>query len=468
VALVLGAIVFGALAFGVVSRTTGGFVVWSDGLPYFLYARSIVLNGDTNISDEYLTLLDRYGPDHPVLGPLRDWGKPDPVTGALNPPWPTGAGLVTAPFYGAGYIVEMVMARSRGAKLDSYGLVTQVSYAFGSVFYGLLGCWATFRICRTVETPRWALLSTLGVFCAGPAIFYVFFNPSMAHASSFGLVALFVMHSQRAWREHVPNQLFFILSLLLSLLVTIRYQNAIFGIVLAAVMLRQWSRQPSWLATRTVVACTVGGLCIPFLLVLLLSSGASATAGENAQISFDLSTSTLVISGYPLHLTAPYFWDVLVNCRHGAFYWAPVLALGAIGLTVLAFRDGWARLLGVTVLLQVYTIGALGLLGSPGEAYAGQPGEWETHWAGGTSFGMRYLTECAPIFALGLSGLIVRLRSRVGNILPIAVVCTLVTWNFGLIAAYGLQMISRSACVPPSDMFAGVLQIVPRALALLH
>jgi hypothetical protein len=458
---------FGVLAFTVVSRTTGGFVVWSDGLPYFLYARSIVLDGNTNITEEYHALSERYGPDHPVLGPLRDWSTLDAATGELNTPWPTGTGIVMAPFYAAGYLFELASTGMRDTEPDSYSRATQFGYAFGSVFYGLLGCWATFRMCRTVAAPRWALLSTMGVFCAGPAIFYVFFNPSMAHAASFGLVALFLMQLQRAWREDVAHSLFFVLALLLGLLVIIRYQNAIFGLVLAAVVLRRCSRQPIGRTIQVITACTVG-VCIPFLVALLVSSGGGALAGVRAQTFFDLSTSTLVIAGYPLHLTAPFFWDVLVSCRHGAFYWAPVLALGAMGLTVLAFRDGWARLLGLTVLLQVYTIGALGLFGSPGETYAGQPGEWETHWAGGTSFGMRYLTECAPIFALGLTGLIARLRSRAGNSLPIAVVCALVAWNFGLIAAYGLQTISRSACVPPADMLAGVLQIVPRVLTHLH
>jgi hypothetical protein len=81
---------------------------------------------------------------------------------------------------------------------------------------------------------------------------------------------------------------------------------------------------------------------------------------------------------------------------------------------------------------------------------------------------MRYLTECAPIFALGLTGVLGVLGSKVGRFVPVVIIGALVIWNIGLIAAYGLQTVSRYSCVSFSDMLAGVQQVVTKGLAFLQ
>jgi len=171
----------------------------------------------------------------------------------------------------------------------------------------------------------------------------------------------------------------------------------------------------------------------------------------------------VVLGEYPFDLRSPYFFHVLFSCRHGAFYWAPILGLGTIGLLWAARNRSWAWPLLITFLAQVYLIGALGLAYSdPLHGAAGQQSEWNTHWRGAPSFGMRYLTECAPIFAIGLSVLIKSSTRWVGKLFwPIAL-SLLVTWNGLLIMAYGLETISRSYCLTNRDMLNGVIEAVKR------
>ena len=173
---------------------------------------------------------------------------------------------------------------------------------------------------------------------------------------------------------------------------------------------------------------------------------------EVVPISWHAKTSVLVIYDYPLHLKSPFFLDVLLSCRHGAFYWAPLLGAGLVGLIFASLRDGWSRVLLIVVIAQVYLIGALGLAGSGGA----EPLPWALHWAGGSSFGMRYLTECAPMLAVGLAWL-VRVLTRIAGLRTVLLILVIgVVWNGFLILAYGLGTISRSDCVGYSGFVEGI------------
>jgi hypothetical protein len=163
----------------------------------------------------------------------------------------------------------------------------------------------------------------------------------------------------------------------------------------------------------------------------------------------------VTVGHYPLDPASPYFLDVLISCRHGAFHWAPVLGVSLLGLMwSLGRKNAWAGVLLAAFAAQVYLIGGLGLSHL---AYGDGPPEpgWLHHWDDTPSFGMRYLAECAPIFALGLASLIEATRRRIGLLVWGAVLVPFALWNGMLIVAYGLETITRTGCLPYSDMLAG-------------
>ena len=138
-----------------------------------------------------------------------------------------------------------------------------------------------------------------------------------------------------------------------------------------------------------------------------------------------------MVGNYPIHLKSPFFFDVLFSCRHGAFHWAPILALGTIGLVWAARRESWALVLLAVLALQVYLIGGIGIADPSGRPVTFDPSNWNDHWKGGTSFGMRYLTECTPIFAAGLVVLFNISRSEAAMVLWRVGLAGLVLWNAG-------------------------------------
>jgi hypothetical protein len=440
--------------FTVTTVSTSGFLVWSDGLPYFLYARSAVLDLDTDITNEYDELDARFPADSTLMIPLRDWTRRDPHTGKIVAPWPVGAGLVMTPFYALGYATELSVAKLTGRPANSYGLIPQYFFCIGSLAFGLLGFWSMFLCCREIADEKTAYLGTLGVLFGGPAVMYVFFNPSMAHASSLGLIALLTLLWLRQWRDGANPRGMALLGLLLGTAFSVRYQNALFGILPLALMIRETCRTP---VSRLMAMCFSGlvGLLIP-LSIQLLHSYFWGVSGDPVTTQQD----GIVVGQYPFDLRSPNFFHVLFSSRHGAFYWAPVLAMGMIGLVGAARRQSWAWPLLIALLANVYLIGGLGLAYSDLQPGNGHESDWNTHWNGAPSFGMRYLTECAPLFAIGLAVLIKSSARWVGKRLWPLVLSLLVIWNGLLILAYGLETISRGYSLTYRDMLIGVVQAV--------
>lgn len=410
-----------------------------------------MVDGDLDLTDEFGYLDPQFPADSKLMEPLRRWSTRS-AEGTLQPPWPVGAGLIMTPFYAVGYGVERLAAAWSGRPPDSYGLIAQYGFALGSVALGLFGFWCLVLMCREIVDQRVAYLASLGAVFCGPLVFYVFVNPTMAHASSFGLVALLTLIWLRSWKYGADNRTLTALGLLLGVAATIRYQNALFAILPTALVLREFRRSGFAVAAQLAAVGALAG-AVPVLLLLHDQFTIRAVHGHAAVTS----------AQYPLDPTSPYFFDVLFSCRHGAFHWAPLLGIGALGLVGAALRkNGWAIVPLLTLAAQVYLIGGLGLSTAASLAHPQPPG-WLHHWGDAPSFGMRYLTECAPLLALGLAGAMQVTVKQIGLRVWIAGVLLFAVWNGLLIVAYGLETITRSGCLPYADMLTGTVAAV-RAL----
>jgi hypothetical protein len=438
-------------AFTVTARATHGFVVWSDGFGYFVYARSLVIDHDLDITNEVDDLDRRFPPKTEAIGALRKWANRD-ERGQVRVTWPAGSGVVMAPFYALGYGVERAVASIEGRMVDSYGVIPQYGFCMGSAALGLLGFWCLVLMCREVAQERFAYLAGIGVVMAGPVIFFMLIHPSMSHASSFGLISLATLIWLRAWNNGPTMLGPLLIALLIGLAATVRYQNALFGILPAALVLKQWKEEGTGAGIRHGVA-VVAGFLIPVALLL----------GSRMHIGAGHSDKAISVADYPVDLTSPYFFEVLLSCRHGAFHWAPLLGIGLIGLLwSLARKNGWAAVLLLVFLAHVYLIGGLGVSHLAVTDHPPAPG-WLHRWDDTPSFGMRYLTECAPVFALGLASLMqMTAARRIATTFWGIAIGGFVCWNALLIVAYGLETISRSGCIHYADMLNGFREVLHR------
>jgi len=373
---------------------------------------------------------------------------------------------VLAPFLAAGVGVELLAARATGRPPDSYGLIPQVFFASGSLVFGLIAYWAMRACCRRVAGEHVARLAALASIFATPAAFYIFLNPTMAHASSLGLVSLMLVLWWSQWEHGVSYAKLVLLGLITGIAAAVRYQNVLFGLLPVVLVLRESARSS---VPRTLPVATAG--LIAFLVPLLLQATLGSTHGSTGGGLSWQPGGILQIGQVPLHVTSPFFRDVLFSCKHGAFHWAPVMALAGLGLVWAAVRSAWARVFLLVVAANVYLIGGLGLVQPGGTEIAANPGAttWENLWPGGTMFGMRYLVECVPLLAVGLAALIDRTSVRLSVLwLWRMLLGVLVVWNALLMMSYGLGTVSRSGCVTYPEMLRGMTRAFGQARELLR
>lgn len=423
--LVLGAAL---TTFTVTSRfSRSQSILKQDGMAYFMYTRSLVVDLDTDVTAE-IGQIERF--DEDATEAVERYAAVNPATDRVELPWPVGIAFVMAPFYGLGWLVEVGVAAMAGRAPDTFGTIPVTFYALGCVLLACLGLMWTVRICRTVADRGPALVAALAAALGGPLVFYTFFHPTMAHAVSFGLTAAWTLTWLQGWVDGRPR--WALLGALLGLLVVVRYQNVVFGVLLLALVIRHVRAHGAGAGLRGAALAAAGGAVLISLQVVHLITNHGLFAGAAAAAPTDATT----VAGNTFDFTSPHLLDVLLSPKHGAFYWAPVLAIGFAGLLAAAVRRrGWAIAAVVTIMAHVWLIGTLDV----------------PNWSGAAAFGMRYLTECTPLFALGLAVLLQAAGPRLRRAF-VPALAALVAFNLALIVPYSLRVMSQEDAVTWPEM----------------
>ncbi|MEI6179333.1 MAG: hypothetical protein WCP31_01155 [Chloroflexales bacterium] len=396
-------------------------VALSDEVQYYAYLRSVYFDHDLDFRNEYTYFAEqgrRFGDEAVANALLRtDANNPHPQTGLLRNVAPVGAAIMWAP----GFILAdlgVLLANQFGANLprDGFARPYIVATCMMSVVYTLLGLQLTYRLARRYTGDFAATTATLTVFLASPLVFYTYIAMPWAHATGFGLFALFLHVWAHHWGRGSERGLrrWLLLGLVGGLMVMTREQ---LGLLLSIPALEAlglfWGlgRQRQWRAATGLL-----GRYIAFVAALALTITPQLYAYQI--LNGQPRPSATVAS--KLDWASPNFFNTLLDPGRGAFLWAPVLALGLLGLGWLARRDRTlALLLLVGFLAQTYINGAFG-----------------TTWHLRGAFGFRRLIECTPMFVLGLAALIEWLRPRLGSWPLLVLAALLVYWNLGLIAQW--------------------------------
>jgi len=400
-----------------------------DGVNYFAYLHSMVVDHDLDFRDEYRAATAAGISVDPTLTATPT------ATGLVANFQPVGSALLALPFYlGA-------LALHPGGE-PQFGRPFVVAFSLASLFYGLLALALSARLAWGSTGSRNAALGAAAIAAlATPLAFYMLYEPSYSHTFSAFVVSAFVLVWWRGGQagavargfpgqrpqggippsEHRSAANWLVLGLLGGLLGLVRIQDA----PLAAIALLDLPRA-RWRAW-------------PFVPGFLL--------GFAPQLFVDH-----VLFGtwlpYRPPAFAPSFWpghylDVLVSSHNGLLTWSPVFLLAALGLIALPDRRlALAGLLALAVELLI-----------DGSA---------PDWSGGLSFGMRRFLDLLPFVVVGLTELVRRLHPWVaaigGSLLAI--------WNAVLMANF-LYVLKVDRDVGYAGLLTGQLQAVryvPRLL----
>ncbi len=352
-------------------------VIENDGIGYFSYLHTLVIDHNLDFTNEYQAVRTEHVGYYPLLIQSRT------STGMLADYFPVGAAMVSLPVY-------LITLATHPGGAPQFGPPFSVTLTLVSLLVGLLALVFTYRLASAVVAPRSALIGVAGAATATPFIYYLVYEPSYSHTFSACAVGAFLY----MWwwgRDRRSAAGWFALGLLGGLMGLIRYQDGPLLLIGLLDKPRRWWHLLPFLAGVLVAFAPQ----LPIDQVLFGSLLPARPAGQDLQF-------------FPGH-----YVDVLFSSFHGLFSWSPILLLAVAGFALVPDRR----------LQLAFAYAFLLELALGGAA---------PDWFGGFAFGMRRFVSLTPFFAIGLAALAQRVSPRISW----AVIGAFVAWNLLLMTNF--------------------------------
>ena len=377
-----------------------------DPVGYYAWARSILIDGDLDVRNEFADL---------EMPP----GAPTTPTGYLHNQWSAGSALIWLPGMA---LVHGVLLIGNGLGLtipaDGYSWPYMFAAAFTSSLTGLLALGLSYRLSRELFGQFAALLATITVWLATPFVFFQYHQPFMSHAHDACTNALFLVLWWRTRREPHRRQLWFCLGVVIGLAIWIRPQNGILGLAVGVLWLVDgikegvWGLRPRLLTQLFPLAAGLLLLIVPLLFFWRELYGAWVVNTYTAS------------GGGAFDFSAPHWLEVLFSSDRGLFTWTPITIFCLVGL-----RWVWPKHRHLALLITLLVVAHWYVISC-----------W-SFWAGGDTPGPRFWLALTPVFILGLSACVERVRAIPRPWLVLAGTA-FIGWNLLLLLQYSLGLVA--------------------------
>ena len=397
--------------------------VRGDGVGYYAYVRSLLIERDLNFEEDW-----KHGNDSFVMGRLDSNGRvvasEYTQTGHINNHWSVGPSILWAPFLIATH-VAVLLCNLLGARIpaDGFSLPYLITMALATTFYGFLGICLSYRLAINYFDKRWAFIGTLGIWWASSLPVYMYFNPFWSHAHSAFVVALFLWY----WEHTRPKRTFkqwLLLGLISGLLVDVYFVN---GVFLGVPFIESICGYVEDLRSRDVAAAlhtfganllflaTFGIVVLPTLITRKIVFGGMLRFGAYTAL--------------PWNWRAPYWHSVLFSSDHGMLSWTPLLGFSLLGLFLPMTKGNQIKAYFVLAVVAFYYV------------ISSYP-----YWNGLASYGNRFFISVTPIFVFGLALLLDRLGSlfrtfQVAYAVQAFSLSLFALWNLAFIFQWGTHMV---------------------------
>jgi len=405
------------------SRNGAGVIIWSDGVGYYAWLRSALIDHDWRFENEF----SEFNPWR-----VEDYRPTERTPAGYRPnQWAVGEACVWAlPVIVCHAFVSAGMIGSWPA--DGYSLPYQLTVGCTTLVLGLLTLLFMYRICRHFVDAASAASATTLMTLATPLVYYAAIEPSMAHAPAAACLAVFVWYWLRGFGD-VASRRWFLLGFFLGVAALMRWQLATYAVLPAGEWLWLLFRNRS--ARPTIARSTV----------LVLLSLAGGTTGVFPQlIAWKVVYGSWLVEPLPLSHAwfSPKFWDVLGDTDRALFYWTPITLFATVGLMAAAFRQASQQRVQMALMLVGFTIQVYALAAIRGHGvYLG------------SAYGYRFLTESCVVLAPGLAFLLAAARR------PFVVIgLLLVGWNLLLVGAYRFWLLPPDAGASPLELWNAALR----------
>lgn len=377
----------------------------ADPMYYFSYVRSIAIDFDLNLKNEY------------EYFNIKE--KINPKTGYPINKYPVGFPLLILPFF---YLTHLIILffNFLGFKIvsDGFSLPYQLSFCYASILYGYLGLIITYHLCKKYFSPFICFLSLSIILLATNILYYFFKGPYYSHLTSFFVSSLFILFWLETFKERNLYK-YFLMGVFGSLLAIIRLQDIIFLLLPFISFLYFKIKKIKELipSLKHIFAFLVGTM--PFFLIQMLA--------------YKIIFGSFLAYSYGeekfIYAFSPKIFPVLFSSRHGLISWHPLILFCLLGLLISNRHRIITLLLFLVFLMQLYIISS-----------------WHC-WYFGYSFGHRAFISSLPIFAFGLSSFIHSLNKKLSLKYIFLLSLPFIFWNFIMMLAYLTEII------PPDNYF---------------
>ena len=354
---------------------------------YYSTLRSVVFDRDIDYTNE-LRDLTPY-PDRV------DWRLRTP-TGRVANKTCIGYSLVAAGPYLAVHGAMTVLAKADGA--TGYEPAYQLATTLAHLLAGWVGMVFLYKLIRRSFGPGPSLAAAIVALVGSPLFFYSVYALHMPHAASFMAVVLFLYASDslaRDWTEGGGGRLktWLLLGFSGALMFLVRYSNIVFLLVPVCLGFFAAARG-QFLRTGRGRREALRGLVIS---ILVATPFALIQLGYWHALHGSWISNTYAGEGFDW--LRPALWGYLFSHRHGVFFFAPAVLVGAIGLVVACVRPGGrGRAMAMAMLLS---LAALVYLNSA----------WWSWWFG-DGFGGRSFIAATPGLCWGMAWALSRASRR--------------------------------------------------------
>jgi hypothetical protein len=236
--------------FGVYFYMAGSIGIYSDGIGYYAPLRSIVFDGNLDVSNEYHHFASSTSK---FSGEVR-WPFPIPQYSKYT----IGMALVLSPFFFIGHLVALLL-EVLGVPIATNGLSWpyEFFYSIGSLILGLGGMYLSYRAAQLKFGSFPAIVAVVGVWFGSSLFYYLAIVPSMSHAVSQFLVSAFLYLTLiRDWTQEKRTGL--LMGFLLGLAALVRPQNVLFVVVPLFLIPLKWKSDGKVVLKDLSTLCRIG------------------------------------------------------------------------------------------------------------------------------------------------------------------------------------------------------------------
>jgi hypothetical protein len=409
----------------------------TDGVGYYVYVRSSVIDRDLNFTNEYAHYVK--------LFPYVTYSH-DPNTGLIVNQYLVGTAIAWAPFF----LIGHMLAAPLGYSADGYSAPYVVAVSFGSSVYAFLAVLFAYKFSKRYFTPKDSILSAIGIWFASSLPYYMWLDPSLSHSVSAFLVSAF-LYVTCAWNPKRGYVRWALAGALLGLMGITRPADLAFAVI-PIFTLSKFKKQTLENGWRSF---TLSNSHLAFPATIFLALLPQFVVWKVLRGTFFPSVAALVsISGSWTAQAIVLTPRVFLSPLHGLFYWTPITAFGVAG-ALLMVRERNTRSLGAGILVAILIEAVL-------------VNGW-SFWYAPASFGERFFVNATAPLVLGLAGFVKEARTRIrSNWATYGLLSLLILWNAGLLIQYGIGLIGPNDPESyPSVAYNDFFIVLPELLFIL-